>query len=62
MQPMKFGEDRTMNGEVISDLFGHQKVALSACVSLVICMHSGWSPRADCEVWLSLDNVWRSYK
>ena len=24
VQPMKFGEDRTMYGEVISDLFGHQ--------------------------------------
>ena len=28
VQPMKFGEDRTMCGEVIGDLFGHQQVAL----------------------------------
>ena len=28
VQPMKFGEDRTMYGEVISDLLGHQYVAL----------------------------------
>ena len=28
LQPMKFGEDQTMYGEVISDLFDHQQVAL----------------------------------
>ena len=51
MQSMKFGDDRTKYGEVLNDLFGHQQVALYACVSLVICMRCGWCHSAAYEVW-----------